>query len=215
MTQVLIRTLNVIFIFVSMALSSSDVLAAKYHLHNSIHDGQKLPFQSFVGAGKWDNYLVMTLPFNPIADLFKQLLIQKQRPLTSRGEAHITVITPVEYWNVLKTKLSIEEINYVATNEKIQNSGFEIICLGSGTATVDEKEEQTYFVVVDSKDLLNIRRKIQSAFVQKGGNPHEFNPAQYLPHITVGFTKRDLHESDGIIKDRSACSDQITEWPYR
>ena len=64
------------------------------------------------------------------------------------------------------------------------------------------QNEFTYFVVVQSEDLISIRKKIQDSFVGKGGDKNDFNPLNYFPHITLGFTKRDLHESDGVIKGK-------------
>jgi len=49
------------------------------------------------------------------------------------------------------------------------------------------------------------RKEVQNLFISKGGEPVKFLPAKYFPHITLGFTKRDLHESDDVKKDRNSC----------
>lgn len=33
----------------------------------------------------------------------------------------------------------------------------------------------------------------------------KFRAERFFPNITVGFNKRDLHESDGVIKDKTTC----------
>ncbi len=147
---------------------------------------------------------------SPVANIFYQLEARLQKPLISRGEAHITVITPVEYWNILRPRgVTIREINQIAENFGIQQSRFNIVCLGQGKAILDNKIESTFFIVVNSEDLIKLRKMIQIHFVRKGGSSNEFNPYNYHPHITLGFTKVDLHESNGVIKDTRSCISKI------
>ncbi len=192
--------------FISNFAHSSDL-----KLSSTIFLGQSVPFLKFEGPGPFDNYLAMNLPFNPVANVFQQLQSQIQRPLINRGEAHITVITPVEYWNVLRPRgISIKEINQIADKFNIQRSRFNIICLGQGKAVLNNKTENTFYIVVNSEDLLNLRKSIQALFVRRGGSVDQFNPGKYFPHITVGFTKVDLHEINGVIKDVRSCVSKIS-----
>lgn len=69
--------------------------------------------------------------------------------------------------------------------------------------------ETTFFIVVNSVDLINIRTVIQLLFIQKGGLPNQFDANNFYPHITVGFTKMDLHDSNGVIKDSRSCVQKI------
>lgn len=202
--------MKTIIVFVCF-FAASFSYAHSYSLSRQVLDGSSVEFIEYSGDGEWDNYLTVNLPFEPMAELFRQLLIAKRKPLTNRGEAHITVITPVEYWKVLKPKgLSMDEINGLARERNIQATNFEVVCLGRGETLLDKKTEQAYFVVVTSPQLVNFRKDIQSLFVAKGGSAADFVPDQFYPHITLGFTKRDLHESDGIIKDARSCVDSIT-----
>ncbi|MES2962752.1 MAG: 2'-5' RNA ligase family protein [Bdellovibrionota bacterium] len=186
------------------------VTAAELVLDSKIHDTKSVEFIPYEAAGPWGSYLAMNLPFEPVAELFKQLLLKERRQLANRGEAHITVVTPVEYWNVLKPKgVTIEAINQIAKNSAIQKAKFEVVCLGRGAAKIDGADEATFYVVVKSKDLVEIRSAIQAAFVAKGGDAKAFLPSAYHPHITLGFTKRDLHESDGVIKDEKSCVSKL------
>jgi len=136
--------------------------------------------------------------------------LEQRKQLANRGEAHITVITPVEYSDVLSKNVSIHEINEIARKSDTQGSRFEIICVGRGNAILNNRTEEAYFVVVRSKDLLSIREKVQNLFVSKGGNATHFVPNHFYSHITLGFTKRDLHEGDGVIKDINACWGNVT-----
>lgn len=181
-----------------------------FKISSTIFYGKTVQFLKFEGPGQFDSYLAMNIPFTPVENIFYQLEARLQKPLISRGEAHITVITPVEYWNILRPRgVTIREINQIAENFGIQQSHFNIVCLGQGKAILGNKMESTFFIVVNSEDLINLREMIQILFVRKGGSSSEFNPYKYHPHITVGFTKVDLHESNGVIKDTKSCISKI------
>jgi hypothetical protein len=126
--------------------------------------------------------------------------------LKTRGEAHITVVTPVEYWHVLrKVGVTIAEINLIAQESQIQRAQFRVICLGKRSKELAGIKESTYYVVVRSPDLLQIRRKVRDLYLSKRGSRRAFKPENWLPHITLGYTERDLHESDGVKKDENSC----------
>lgn len=181
-----------------------------FELEHQVFSARQTPFIKYEGVGELDNYLAMNLPFEPVAKLFAQLLVSERKPMTSRGEAHITVVTPIEYWQILRPAgISMANINAIAESAQIQNAQFEVKCLGRGEASIDGKNEQTFFVVVKSDDLLEIRRQVHSLLVSKGAQTPAFDPEHFAPHITVGFTKRDLHEADGVIKDQGACIGKI------
>lgn len=152
-----------------------------------------------------NSYLIMNVNYSPVKKLVEQINNLRSSPLKDRGESHITVITPVEFQNILNKKLSIAEINALAKELNIQNSKFEMTCVGKGSVEMRGKEESTFYIVVKSPALISIRRKIQEAFLKKGGPQNAFVPENYFPHITLGFTKRDLHESDGIVKNEKTC----------
>lgn len=177
----------------------------KYGLSRKIFDNSKLPFISHQGPGPLENYLSMEVQFEPVADLFKQLLVHERSTLTNRGEAHITVLTPVEYHEILKSKLSIKEIDELAKKHKLQQSTFTIVCMGEANLEINNKVESTFYIVIRSPDLLKLREEIQKAWLAKGGEKEMFRPEYFYPHITVGYTLRDLHMNDGIIKDESTC----------
>lgn len=177
-----------------------------FSINPAVYDANVLPFVEHSGLGEWDNYLTMDIPFPPVADLFRQLLIDGKRPLTNRGESHITVVTPVEFWNVLRPSgVSIEDINQIAVKANIQALPFEVVCLGRGQAVLDGKLESAFFIVVKSEALIEVRKEIQKLFLSRNGKPGEFDAEKFYPHVTVGYTNRDLHESDGIIKNQKSC----------
>ena len=156
------------------------------------------------------SHLAMNLHYPPVEKVKMQVDANLPSPLKTRGEAHITVITPPEY-EKLKTFLNMEKINALAVQHNIQQLAFHPVCLGRGRLQIDGHEESTYFMVVDSVDLLNLRKQIKEAFVLAGGALKDFDENLFFPHITVGFTKRDLHFEDGILKDKTSCWENLTE----
>ena len=179
---------------------------ASYTLDASILDGGSAPFIKHEDDKPFGSYLAMNLPYAPVKSLFDEIERTGGQSLITRGEAHITVVTPVEFDKVLKKHLSISEISKIALDAEIQSATFDIVCLGKSELVVGNERLTTYFVVVTALQLLEIRTAVQQAYIKAGGAADEFSPEGFYPHITVGFSKRDLHFEDGILKDKSACT---------
>ena len=156
------------------------------------------------------SHLAMNLHYPPVQKVKEQLDANLPSPLKTRGEAHITVITPPEF-EKLKAFISMDQINALAIQHNIQQFSFKPVCIGRGRLQIDGREESTFFMVVDSKDLFDFRRKTKEAFILAGGALKDFDENLFFPHITIGFTKRDLHFEDGILKDKSSCWQKLSE----
>lgn len=117
--------------------------------------------------------------------------------LKDRGEAHMTLITPPEY-RALQGKVG--EGRLLSALKKIpwSEAQWEPVCVGEARLQAGQR---SFFVVVESEDLLRMRRHLWDLL----GRPAEFDPELFEPHITLGFTDRDLHRADGIRKDHSSC----------
>ncbi len=63
------------------------------------------------------------------------------------------------------------------------------------SAELNGKPEETYFLILHSENLLKIRRQIYQDYLANGGPAQAWNPDHYYPHITVGYSLRDLHEA--------------------
>lgn len=201
-----LKVLLVVLLMVSTESFASDELT----LSKKVLDASQMTQLSHIGSGRFGSYLTMDIPFDPVKDLVFQLNASLGEQLTNRGEAHITVITPVEYFDVLKAHISMEEIDKIAERANIQSSSFEVVCIGRGQVKLESQQEQTYYIVVQSSDLISIRQKVFEKYVANGGEPSLFDPQGYYPHITLGFTKRDLHESDGVKKGTNSCYQNVT-----
>lgn len=187
--------------FVSRASYSKSQRLPSFELE-PVH-GAEMPFISHEGPGKFSNYLVLNLPYSPIKKIALKVEKTFDLSLISRGEAHITVLTSPEY-EVIGKKLSMSEINKMF-KETLQKTRFEALCLGSGKTLLSGEKASTFYVVVRSNDLLQARKIIYEKYISKGGDKMSFDPLEYYPHITVGFTHKDLHINHGVIKDVRSC----------
>lgn len=181
---------KIIIIFISLFSLYAYSLSIDHSIYHNAH-------LSFKGHR---NYLAMSINFSPIDKFHQDLQKSLGIRLKNRGEAHITIITPPEYSRI-KHLISMQEINRLADDSDIQKTFFDIICLGEGSY----RSDSTYFLVVDAPELFHLREKIEDIYLQRGGQKNNFDSHHYFPHITIGFTKKDLHESQGIIKDSQSC----------
>lgn len=117
--------------------------------------------------------------------------------LVNRGEAHITVITPPEF-NIISNKISAEVIHQEWQQWKTKT--FKNVCLGEGRLKEKKQILKTYYIVVDTPDLLSFREYLKQKYAVDG-----FMAARFYPHITLGFTQKDLHFEQGVIKDKNSC----------
>lgn len=182
----------------NFSVSSSNPIDRPFVISSEVHD--PVAFEPHPG------YLAMNILFFPVRGLFDEVQDETDLDLITRGEAHITVLAPKEYAAVSQV-LGDSGINGIAERSKIQSSKFEIVCLGRGTV----KENSTFFIVVKSPDLVKIRQTVLDEYAAKGGKGQPFEANHYYPHITVGFTKTDLHEEQGVIKDQRSCIAKIVD----
>lgn len=176
-----------------------------FKVFNAPPTTEKAEFTPHTEEKPFKAYLAMNLPYAPYQAMHEQLQKAEGLPLITRGEAHITVITPVEYDKILKKHLSIAEIHRIAEVANIQDIPFKPLCIGRGQKEINGKIERTYFLVVESPGLIDLRGQIEEAYMRNGGQPQDFIPERLSPHITLGFTARDLHVEDAVAKNRDSC----------
>jgi hypothetical protein len=204
------KKLLLLAVLIGGLASCSWLSADHFTLSGQVYANKHIAFKPHVGKGRLDSYLAMQVNYPPIEDFRIRWERRLSHPLKHRGEAHITVITPIEFNQILSKKLTMEEINKVARDNNLQSSKFEVVCLAEGELRLrDNTSEYTYFLVVKSPDLEAVRFKIHQLYVKKGGRSKDWFPQSYYPHITFGFTQRDLHESDGVIKNEASCIKKI------
>lgn len=177
-------------------------------LPKSIKNNSNQTFYSRQFPGEYGTTLSYNVDYAPIISLRSE--IEKHLGIKLKfftgwnpfGEAHVTILSPKdEYFLVLKDKLPIDAIEKMALDLNIQNAKLEILGIGSGRLKINEKIEETFFVIVDSAELRQLRFAIHKQYVKNGGDPKTFDPAWFFPHITIGYTQNDIHEENGLIKN--------------
>ncbi len=154
--------------------------------------------------------LALNVEYQDVKRLRSEISKLIDKPLTffkgwdKQGEAHVTTITPPEYNNKLKPYVSPEAINRIAQDYDIQSADLRVLGIGSGKKLFNGQVGETFFIIVESKKLRQIRNAIYKVYLDNKGplsGPNAFRPNDFYPHITIGFTHEDIHESDGLIKD--------------
>lgn len=181
------------------------------------HQKEWLP-QGFVTH---DNWLGMNIDTHPVNEVRTQIEQIGGVPLLSRGEAHITVLTPPEFEKI-KEKMPMNKIEEVAMNMEIQRSKWKPICIGTfaDPKSKGKIQNKTYYIVIESDSLIELRREIYRLYLAAGGEVSAFSPHQFYPHITIGYIEKDLHEVDGAIKNTQTClfdlvtpqGEKLTHW---
>lgn len=194
-----------------LVISSSVFAGEKFEWKIDQSIFEKQSFVPHVENKPFGRYLIMDIKFPPVKNLFKSLdkhLGGKLSKKNARTEAHITTITPPEFDKVLSSVLTIEEINQLALDMKIQEADFTIMCVGKGSF----KKDDTYYLVVVSRKLKEIRKRIYDLYKSKGGEPSKFDPELFYPHITIGYTNKDLHLGPhGVKKGLNSCWGKVVK----
>jgi len=201
------------FLVVPIALASGDEMGL-YELTNT----QNMPFITHVNDDptSYSNALALNVAYDPIVRI-RSMIEQKigrsldyNKRWNPAGEAHVTTITPPEYVNVLRHGISIERIHEIAEAEHIQSADLRLLGIGRGVKTIDGTLHETYFVIVDSNKLREIRHIIYQEYLANGGDPKAFDPTWFFPHITIGYTLKDIHAPE-VYKDIQHSFDERFE----
>lgn len=154
-----------------------------------------------LAPGDW---LGQELEFAPYEKVRTQVEKFIGKRLKHRGEAHVTLITPPEMKVLLQSTTS-KAIQELAAKMDMGNTVFDVVCIGRG---VGKDRMETYFVVIKSPRFLEFREQVarlaqpsSRRLAQTSG----FDPNSFYPHVTLGFTERDLHLQDGIQKNEKLC----------
>ncbi|KAI8923486.1 hypothetical protein BC831DRAFT_437029 [Entophlyctis helioformis] len=162
----------------------------------------------------YGSYIQQTVDFASVVPVFNALNAT-YGPLKTRGEAHITVVSPPEVLFALSNVMTIEEIEAVVNpaDHPIQSVKFTPVCVGrqsmvesKATSPFVGKRTYVYNLLVDAPELFEARRRLQAAYIKKGGDPSNFDAiAGFYPHITLGFVDHDWFPEDHVYKTYYTC----------
>lgn len=154
-----------------------------------------------VGPNPPANYISYDFPFAAFDHTRVELEARAGTKLATRGEAHITVVTPPEFQKLVKVLAPGIVRTTIAAEIHPATPDVKAHCVGQGT----HKNDQTWFVVVESSSLKRAREALAKLFIAGGGAAADFNAGEFYPHVTLGFVNRDLHLQDGVVKDLTSC----------
>ena len=160
---------TLVITFGLLALSLSACAQTTLRLVADPTRADQLPFETHTAPYT----LALNTPLAPIVSLREQigkavgLELQFFGGWSPAGEAHVTVITPPEFINVLSKRLTDVEINRIAQDLRIQDADLKVMGVGSGKAQVGDNLHETFFLIVDSLKLREIRQAIHAAYVAK------------------------------------------------
>lgn len=149
------------------------------------------------------NYTSYDLAYPYYKNVYDKL-VRRVGPLKTRGEAHITLISPPEYKNLTAKNSSIKaERIHQLTNEFVATQpAFTNNCLGH----FEKDGQHVYYVVVDSQALFDFRKQIAA---EANVPAEQFDPNLFFPHVTIGFTKEDMHYEQGARKNAASCPEEL------
>lgn len=192
-----------IFLFLSLSLQATVWVSQDIH--------RKMPFSSKYSE---DGALIYNVDFKATQEIKKQIEKTYGVTLEDRKEAHITVITPPEAKGTFNPN-GVGINQFISTPEIqktyspfIQNMKFKIVCVGK----LQKDDKLVFFLVVESKGLLNIRTHIQKELEKRAAVFNiktYFKATDYTPHVTIGFIIDDIH---GIPKDFTTCAEDVIEY---
>ena len=184
-----------------------------YTVDLSLTDASTVPFLPHLKATPYGSYLIQNLNFSFVNPIFA-ILNHTYGPLSNRGEAHITIISPPEWMAGLSSVLKMEEINQIALDNKIQGSPFKLLCIARQSQFNAPLSKRTYVynILVENKNAIKIRELVHDLYISKGGDASNFNPYNIYPHITLGFDVdgKDWFPEDQVFKTKETCIADLT-----
>ncbi|MCI5209936.1 MAG: hypothetical protein D3910_14330 [Candidatus Electrothrix sp. ATG2] len=198
--------LAVIIVFCCIGCTfTPDNYPAPMNFQAEIHKPVK--FISNIDQSKhYGTYLVHNVNYEPILRLKKKIEKIRGLQLTDRGEAHITLLTPPEHDRIkaFNSDYSMHKVEELVSSS-LQFCDWEAIGVGSAKGmNFEGKETEVFFIVIESKELRDIRRRVAKAFELP---KRIFDPQSQDFHITIGFVVSDLYN---IPKDRSTLQDDLS-----
>ncbi len=176
----------------------------KYQIASDVYQTLNIAFKPHADS------LKMMVRDWPLVHLHKQWLKDHPSADNLPQEFFIPVLNKEEY-KILREHLSKDEIESVAKENFLQNSRFDIKCIGKMDYEVKGGQESEYFVRLESDDLIKIRYNLKKLYLHKGGVEELFYPTTYNPYIVFASTKPGLIPSGWKAKDNCIEPLGITE----
>lgn len=174
--------------------------APEYKISSALYQTHRIPFRTSPRT------LEMALPEAPVRNFLDQVSAERGDEFQRSKDFTVPVVSPREMTALLK-KMKKEEIDSIARSLHIQNSRFNVRCLGSRPTGASED----IFLVLDSDDLKRIRLEILEVFRLRGGDRRDFVATDYTPLIPLNSTATSLEELNQ--KSEKDCRESVRATP--
>lgn len=155
--------------------------APEYKISSELYQTYKIPFE------KEDHSLEMVVPGPPVKRFVDAWKADQGEEFSPRSSYTIPVVSPSEMKRLL-TKIKKEEIDEIARSFYLQNSRFNVKCVGQK----EIKNHEDYFLVLESEDLARIRLEILEIYRLRGGKREDFLATDYTPLIPLNQSPSSL-----------------------
>lgn len=147
---------------------------------------RKQPFVSHPASGDDPGWLGLPVAFEPASRLREGIESLSGAVLEHRGEAHITLVTPPEAAaiRIHDPGLTIDVLEAVARPWLDR-----AVWSTPGIGSLSDGDRETWFLVVESPDLRELRRDLAFVFQLP---PAVFDPEAQDLHVTLGFRNGDI-----------------------
>jgi hypothetical protein len=175
------KSFILIFLAVGCASSVQKQESPEYKISSELYQTYKTPLE------KKTNSVEMMVPDAPVINFAKVWKADLGEDFLLRKSFSIPVVSPSEMKPLLQ-KMKKEEIDDIARSLYLQNSRFNVMCVGKK----EIQGHEDYFLVLESEDLTRIRLEIQEVFRLRGGKREHFFPTDYTPLIPLNETSTSL-----------------------
>lgn len=146
----------------------------EYIISSDVYHTYRIPFQSFPDS------LRMVLPQDAVQGFYREWSPDHPEVQTPPETFSIPVVSPSEMKRLTEL-MSKEEIEKFAKESFIQNSRFNVVCIGQE----ESGKDLDYFMVLESEELTKIRLELLEVYRRRGGERKNFFATAYTPIIPL------------------------------
>lgn len=141
----------------------------------------------------------------PLDELRRAIEKRTQLTLQAPEGSSLAILDAFETKAVLASGFSRDELHRMALEFDIQGYDFEPVCVGRGSIGTGEEGRSVYFMVVRSPAVQEFRGRLRETLINRDPGGAALLREPYEPHVTLGYTHRDLTHEDGVKKDETSC----------
>jgi len=189
-----------IFLMTGCSLTAQKQEAPEYKISSEIYQTYKIPYE------KEPRSVEMAVPSAPVRNFVDAWKADHGEDFRTPASYSIPVVSPMEMDRLL-TKMKKEEIEDIAKSLYLQNSRFNVKCVGQK----EMADHEDIFLVLESEDLARIRLEILEVYRLRGGDRKDFLATDYTPLIPLNETES---SREGLtIKGRGDCREIVRAAP--